>query len=100
MKKIDVGLDLSTQRTRKQVLLDKMKQVMPWSQLLALIAPHVPIVKTGRPPFDLVLDQLTKARHRSNSRIHTAQSPALSSGQVIVIVVAPLEGVVGSGLVM
>ena len=26
---------------------------MPWAALLALIAPHAPVAKTGRPPFAL-----------------------------------------------
>jgi IS5 family transposase len=30
-----------------------MEQVVPWSALLALIAPHAPVAKTGRPPFAL-----------------------------------------------
>ena len=55
MKQTDLGLDLSTRRTRKQVLLEEMNQVMPWSDLLSLIAPHAPVAKTGRPPFDLAL---------------------------------------------
>ena len=52
MKQKDLALDLNVRRTRKQTLLDEMKQVMPWSELLALITPHVPVAKTGRPPFD------------------------------------------------
>lgn len=55
MKQKDLGLDLSTRRTRKQILLDEMDQVMPWGALLALITPHAPVAKTGRPPFDLAL---------------------------------------------
>ena len=55
MKQTDLGLNLSTRRTRKQILLDEMGQVMPWSELLALIAPHAPVAKTGRPAFDLVM---------------------------------------------
>jgi len=55
MKQTDLGLDLSTHRTRKQMLLEKMNQVMPWSDLLSLIAPHAPVAKTGRPPFYLAL---------------------------------------------
>ena len=55
MKQTDLGLDLSTRRTRKQILLDEMEQVIPWSELLALIAPHAPLAKTGRPPFDLAM---------------------------------------------
>jgi len=55
MKQKDLGLELSVRRTRKQVLLDEMDQVMPWAELLALIAPHAPVAKTGRPPFDLAM---------------------------------------------
>jgi len=55
MKQTDLGLDLSTRRTRKQILLEEMNQVMPWADLLSLIAPHAPVAKTGRPPFDLAL---------------------------------------------
>jgi len=55
MKQQDLGLDLSTRRTRKQILLDEMDLVMPWGELLALIASHAPVAKTGRPPFDLAM---------------------------------------------
>ena len=55
MKQKDLGLDLSTRRTRKQILLDEMELVMPWGELLALITPHAPLAKTGRPPFDLAM---------------------------------------------
>ena len=55
MKQKDLGLDLSTRRTRKQILLDEMEHVMPWGELLALITPHAPVAKTGRPPFDLAM---------------------------------------------
>jgi hypothetical protein len=40
MKQKDLGLDLSNRRTRKQILLDEMEQVMPWGELVALIVPH------------------------------------------------------------
>ncbi len=53
MKQQDLGLNMSTRRTRKAVLLDEMGQVMPWAELVALIAAHAPVAKTGRPPFDL-----------------------------------------------
>ena len=52
-KQQDLGLTLSTRRTRKEVLLDEMTLVMPWTELVALIAAHSQVVKTGRPPFDL-----------------------------------------------
>ncbi|MCL1622584.1 IS5/IS1182 family transposase, partial [Ralstonia pseudosolanacearum CaRs-Mep] len=43
MKQSDLGLDLSNRRTRKQVFLDEMERVVPWQELLALIAPHAPV---------------------------------------------------------
>ena len=46
MKQKDIGLDLSSRRTRKQTLLDEMAQVMPWDELLPLITPHAPVAKT------------------------------------------------------
>ena len=55
MKQTDLGLDLSTRRTRKQVLLDEMERVMPWNELLAIISPHAPVATTGRPPFELAM---------------------------------------------
>jgi transposase, IS5 family len=53
MKQISLasGFELVTKRTRKRVFLDEMDKVIPWSDLLALIAPHAPEGKTGRPPF-------------------------------------------------
>ena len=55
MKQTDLGFELNTRRTRKQVLLDEMELVMPWAELLALITPHAPVAKIGRPPFDLFM---------------------------------------------
>jgi len=43
-----------TLKTRKRVFLEQMDQVVPWSDLVSLIAPHAPIgrsAKGGRPPF-------------------------------------------------
>ena len=45
------GFELVTKRTRKREFLDEMNLVIPWAQLLALITPHAPAGKTGRPPF-------------------------------------------------
>lgn len=53
MKQQDLGLNLSKRRTRKAVFLDEMDLVVPWTELLALITPHAPRAKTGRPPFEL-----------------------------------------------
>ena len=56
MKQISLaqsGFELASKRTRKRTFLDEMDRVIPWSDLLALIAPHAPAGKTGRPPFAL-----------------------------------------------
>jgi IS5 family transposase len=45
------GFELSTKRTRKREFLDEMNLVVPWVELVALIKPHAPAGKTGRPPF-------------------------------------------------
>ena len=54
MTQRDLGLNLSTRRTRKAVFLDEMNLVVPWAELLSLIVPHAPRAKTGRPPFEVV----------------------------------------------
>ncbi|MDR6450289.1 IS5 family transposase [Paraburkholderia sp. 22099] len=53
MTQLGLGLDLSTKRTRKREFLDEMRRVVPWSRLIALIEPHYPRGKTGRPPFPI-----------------------------------------------
>lgn len=40
-------------RTRREVFLAEMDQVVPWSALLALIEPHYPKVGRGRRPYPL-----------------------------------------------
>jgi IS5 family transposase len=51
MKQQDLGLNLSTRRTRKAEFLDEMELVVPWRELVALVATAAPAKKTGRPPF-------------------------------------------------
>lgn len=51
MKQLVLGLNLSTKRTRKREFLDEMNKVVPWAALVAVIEPHSPRAKTGRPPF-------------------------------------------------
>ena len=51
MKQADLGLELSTKRTRKREFLDEMECVVPWTDLVTLIAGHAPQGKRGRPPF-------------------------------------------------
>lgn len=53
MTQLGLGLDLSTKRTRKREFLEEMRRVVPWSKLIALIEPHYPKGKTGRPPFPI-----------------------------------------------
>jgi len=45
------GFEIVTKRTRKREFLGEMNQVVPWAELIALIEPHAPAGKTGRPPF-------------------------------------------------
>jgi len=51
MKQTDLGLSLSTKRTRKREFLDEMNRVVPWAALVELVAPYAPEGKRGRPPF-------------------------------------------------
>jgi len=56
MKQISLataGFQLVTKRTRKRVFLDEMNRVVPWAELVALIAPFAPSTgdQGGRPPF-------------------------------------------------
>lgn len=53
MQQSELGLNLSTKRTRKREFLAQMERVVPWSQLEALIAPHAPEGRRGRPPFSV-----------------------------------------------
>lgn len=45
------GFELVTKHTLKREFLYEMALLMPWSELLSLIALHAPAGKTGRPPF-------------------------------------------------
>ena len=53
MKQTALNLNINLKKTRKQVFLEQMEQVVPWSALVDLIAPYYPEGKTGRPPFSL-----------------------------------------------
>ncbi|XAH21112.1 IS5 family transposase [Xylophilus sp. GW821-FHT01B05] len=53
MKQAGLDLNLSTKKTRKQVFLQEMDQVVPWASLVDLIAPYYSEGRTGRPPFAL-----------------------------------------------
>ena len=47
------GFERKTKRTRKREFLDEMNLVVPWGELVSLIAPHAPEpgAKGGRPSF-------------------------------------------------
>lgn len=51
MKQSNLGLDLTTKRTRKREFLDEMNRVVPWAELVGLVTPHAPEGKRGRLPF-------------------------------------------------
>jgi hypothetical protein len=47
------GFERKIKRTRKREFLQEMNLVVPWSELVSLIAPHAPQpgTKGARPPF-------------------------------------------------
>ena len=53
MSLCESGCERKTKRTRKREFLDEMNLVVPWAELVSLIAPHAPApgAKGGRPPF-------------------------------------------------
>ena len=53
MKQVALGLKLDIKKTRKREFLAQMEKVVPWDDLVALIAPYYPEGKNGRPPFSL-----------------------------------------------
>ena len=56
MDQIMLGLDPLPKRTRKEVFLDEMNQVVPWAELVALVQPHARGAHQalgGRPPFPI-----------------------------------------------
>ena len=44
------GFERYTKKTRRQVFLEEMEQVVPWRGVCALIEPHYPKPGNGRPP--------------------------------------------------
>jgi len=53
MKQATLPLSLNVKKTRKAEFLEQMERVVPWAELVALIAPYYPEGKNGRPPFAL-----------------------------------------------
>ena len=73
MKQATLPLDLKLKKTRKQVFLEQMEQVVPWADLIALIAPYYPEGKNGRPPFPL----MTMLRTHFMQQWFTLSDPAM-----------------------
>ena len=48
-----LAFESKKKRTRREVFLKEMDQVMPWARLLKLIAPHYPKAGNGRAPMPL-----------------------------------------------
>ena len=44
------GFEKYTKKTRRQIFLEEMEQVVPWRELSELIEPHYPKPGNGRPP--------------------------------------------------
>ena len=53
MKQATLNINLNLKKTRKREFLEQMEQVVPWGDLVTLIAPYYPEGKNGRPPFAL-----------------------------------------------
>jgi IS5 family transposase len=73
MKQAALNLILSIKKTRKQVFLEQMDQVVPWAALEELIAPYYPEGRKGRPPFSL----LTMLRIHFMQQWFTLSDPAM-----------------------
>ncbi len=55
MKQADLGLNLTSQRTRKREFLNEMNRVVSWAELVARAAPFAPEGKKGRSPFAVAM---------------------------------------------
>jgi IS5 family transposase len=44
------GFERYTKKTRRQIFLEEMEEVVPWRELCALVEPHYPKPGNGRPP--------------------------------------------------
>jgi IS5 family transposase len=73
MKQAALNLSLIIKKTRKQVFLEQMDQVVPWAALEELIAPYYPEGRKGRPPFSL----LTMLRIHFMQQWFTLSDPAM-----------------------
>jgi hypothetical protein len=73
MKQATLNLHLKLKKTRKQVFLEQMEQVVPWADLIALIGPYYPEGKNGCPPFPL----MTMLRTHFMQQWFTLSDPAM-----------------------
>jgi IS5 family transposase len=48
-----VGFEKHGRKSKRELFLDQMEQVVPWSELSALVAPHYPNAGNGRQPVGL-----------------------------------------------
>ena len=76
MKQAALNLSLIVKKTRKQVFLEQMDQVVPWAALEELIAPYYPEGRKGRPPFSL----LTMLRIHFMQQWFNLSDPAMEEG--------------------
>ena len=76
MKQAALNLSLIVKKTRKQVFLEQMDQVVPWAALEELIAPYYPEGRKGRPPFSL----LTMLRIHFMQQWFNLSDPAMKEG--------------------
>lgn len=53
LKQAALDLKLNAKKTRKREFFEQMERVVPWAELVTLIAPYYPEGRTGRPPFAL-----------------------------------------------
>ena len=51
MKQQSLGLGRSTKRTRRREFFGEMERVVPWSDLVALLSPYMPVGRRGRSAF-------------------------------------------------
>ena len=59
--------------TRREKFLARMEEVIPWATLLAVIEPHYPQVKRGRPPIGL--ERMLSIRSHLDVRADASKFP-------------------------
>ena len=75
MIQTDLGLSLTTKPTRKREFLAEMERVVPWRELVSVVAPFAPEGKRGRPPFSVE----TMLRIHFKQQWFTLSEPAMES---------------------